>query len=56
MILYGHDQSSGRSLAGCWDNSLPGGFTVFNNKLYILGGFDTVTRRARDKPDLGVYS
>jgi hypothetical protein len=22
---------------------LPGGFTVFNNKLYILGGFDTVT-------------
>jgi plastocyanin len=22
---------------------LPGGFTVFNNKLYILGGFDTIT-------------
>src|SRR6267142_7036466 len=22
---------------------LPGGFTVLNNKLYILGGFDTVT-------------
>jgi N-acetylneuraminic acid mutarotase len=22
---------------------LPGGFTVYNNKLYILGGFDTVT-------------
>ena len=29
-----------------WDNVLPGGFTVFQNKLYILGGFDTVTRRA----------
>ena len=23
--------------------TLPGGFTVFNNKLYILGGFDTIT-------------
>jgi hypothetical protein len=23
--------------------TLPGGFTVFDNKLYILGGFDTVT-------------
>src|SRR4029453_2957702 len=22
---------------------LPGGFSVFNNKLYLLGGFDTVT-------------
>jgi Kelch motif len=22
---------------------LPGGFTVFNNKLYLLGGFDTIT-------------
>jgi plastocyanin len=22
---------------------IPGGFTVFNNKLYILGGFDTIT-------------
>jgi plastocyanin len=22
---------------------LPGGFTIFNNKLYILGGFDTIT-------------
>ena len=22
---------------------LPGGFTVYNNKLYILGGFDTIT-------------
>ena len=26
-----------------WDTVLPGGFTVFNNKLYILGGFDTIT-------------
>ena len=24
-------------------NILPGGFTVFNNKLYILGGFDILT-------------
>ena len=43
-------------MAGCWDNCLPGGFTVFQNKLYILGGFDTVTGGARDEPDLGVYS
>ena len=30
---------------------LPGGFTVFNNKLYILGGFDTITNggQATDK-------
>ena len=28
---------------GCLGMVLPGGFTVFNNKLYILGGFDTVT-------------
>ena len=28
-------------MAGCWHNAvLPGGFTVFQNKLYILGGFD----------------
>jgi hypothetical protein len=24
-------------------NTLPGGFSVFNNKLYILGGFDVIT-------------
>ena len=28
---------------GAGTTTLPGGFTVFNNKLYILGGFDTVT-------------
>ena len=26
---------------------LPGGFTVFNNKLYILGGFDTITAEGK---------
>ncbi len=35
---------------------LPGGFTVLNNKLYILGGFDTITNGGQgDQPDLGVY-
>ena len=29
------------------DNILPGGFAVFNNKLYILGGFETSGRRHR---------
>ena len=28
---------------GAQGMTLPGGFTVFNNKLYILGGFDTIT-------------
>ena len=28
---------------GAQGTTLPGGFTVFNNKLYILGGFDTIT-------------
>ena len=28
---------------GAQGTILPGGFTVFNNKLYILGGFDTIT-------------
>src|SRR5438105_3062133 len=28
---------------GAGTTTLPGGFTIFNNKLYILGGFDTVT-------------
>ena len=41
--------------AGC-GMILPGGFTCLQNKLYILGGFDTVTAMARDQPDLGVYS
>ena len=35
------------SVAAPWPGGLgmvlPGGFTVFNNKLYILGGFDTIT-------------
>ena len=36
------------SVAAPWPGAnggttLPGGFTVFNNKLYILGGFDTIT-------------
>ena len=35
---------------------LPGGFTVFNNKLYILGGFDIILTGSSDQPDLGVYS
>ena len=34
--------------------TLPGGFRVFKNKLYILGGFDTIV--GMDRPDLGVYS
>ena len=34
---------------------LPGGFTVFNNTLYTLGGFDIPERRG-DQPDLGVYA
>jgi N-acetylneuraminic acid mutarotase len=28
---------------GAQGTTLPGGFTVFQNKLYILGGFDTIT-------------
>src|SRR4029077_5177379 len=28
---------------GAMGTTLPGGFTVLNNKLYILGGFDTIT-------------
>jgi plastocyanin/N-acetylneuraminic acid mutarotase len=28
---------------GAQGTTLPGGFTVLNNKLYILGGFDTIT-------------
>ena len=28
---------------GSQGTTLPGGFTVLNNKLYILGGFDTIT-------------
>jgi N-acetylneuraminic acid mutarotase len=28
---------------GAMGTTLPGGFTVFQNKLYILGGFDTIT-------------
>ena len=28
---------------GAQGTTLPGGFTVFNNKLYILGGFDLIT-------------
>ena len=46
------------SVASNWPpgvNTLPGGFTVFNNKLYILGGFDII-RWHRDRPDLGVYA
>jgi CSLREA domain-containing protein len=35
------------SVAAPWPGGLgmvlPGGFTVFNNKLYILGGFDTIS-------------
>ena len=27
---------------GAQGTTLPGGFTVFQNKLYILGGFDTI--------------
>ena len=37
------------------NGTLPGGFTVFNNKLFILGGFD-IPNGVRDQPDLGVYS
>ena len=33
---------------------LPGGFTVFNNTFYILGGFDILM--GPDRPDLGVYA
>ena len=36
-------------------STLPGGFTVFKNKIYILGGFD-VLNGVRDRPDLGVYA
>ena len=31
------------SWPGAMGMVLPGGFSVFNNKLYILGGFDTIT-------------
>jgi plastocyanin len=31
------------SWPGAGTTVIPGGFTVFNNKLYMLGGFDTVT-------------
>jgi N-acetylneuraminic acid mutarotase len=30
-------------------NTLPGGFTVFNNKLYILGGFDIIDGTASNE-------
>ena len=40
---YRCDQPGFCSLARCPGMVLPGGFTVFNNKLYILGGFDTIT-------------
>ena len=30
-------------------NTLPGGFTVFNNKLYILGGFDIIDGTGSDE-------
>jgi hypothetical protein len=33
-----------------------GGFTVFNNKLYILGGFDTITTEGKGPARSGVYS
>jgi len=30
-------------------NALPGGFTIFDNKLYILGGFDLIAGTASDQ-------
>ena len=33
---------------------LPGGFTVFKNKLYILGGFDVIAGGNATNRDLGV--
>ena len=50
---HGTHQPGCCSLAARRENILPGGFTVFQNKLYILGGFDI--QRGRDQPDLGVY-
>ncbi len=35
-----HRQLDRRRLAGAMGTILPGGFTVLNNKLYILGGFN----------------
>ena len=35
---------------GALGTILPGGFTVFNNKLYILGGFDTIPAGTGDQP------
>ena len=37
------------SLATWRVNTLPGGFTVFNNKLYILGGFDIIDGTGTDQ-------
>ena len=41
------------SVAAPWPGGLgmvlPGGFTVFNNKLYILGGFDIITGNATNQ-------
>ena len=59
MFRYDPVADTIESIAAPWAGdsdgiTLPGGFAVFNNKFYILGGFSD--QHSDDQPDLGVHS
>src|SRR5439155_22172717 len=59
MFRYDPVADTIESIAAPWAGdsdgiTLPGGFAVFNNKFYILGGFSD--QHSDDQPDLGVHT